>query len=220
MTAVKICGIKSLADALAAAAAGADYLGFNFYTKSPRYITVDECAGITSVLKEEHPSVKLVGVFVDASLNDMQTIRQTCRLDLLQLHGEENPQTMAQLVPHAFKAFRGASGLMDDYIRNEAPAFLLDASVKGAYGGTGVTGDWEAAAGLARRFEFFLAGGLNPHNVAEAVRQVRPWGVDVASGVEKAPGVKDAAMMVDFVQTARSSQEPLLYLHANAMEKR
>jgi len=203
MTIVKICGIKTLKDALAAIEAGADYLGFNFYPKSVRFIEKSACAEITSVLKREHPRIKLVGVFVNSSVEEIKGILQACHLDLAQLHGDETPEIFAQLVPHAFRAFRGIPESNAGYERNEAPAMLIDAAVKGVYGGSGVTADWSAAAQLAKKHPLLLAGGLTPENVADAVHQVKPWGVDVASGVESAPGEKDAAKMFQFVKEVK-----------------
>ena len=200
MTIIKICGIKTLKDALAAIEAGADYLGFNFYPKSVRFIEKPACAEITSVLKREHPQIKLVGVFVNSSVEEIKDILQTCQLDLAQLHGDETPETFAQLAPHAFRAFRGIPESNAGYERDEAPTMLIDAAVKGVYGGSGVTADWTAAAELAKKYPLLLAGGLTPENVADAVRQVQPWGVDVASGVESAPGEKDAEKMKAFVR--------------------
>lgn len=200
MTVVKICGIKTLQDAQAAIDAGADYLGFNFYPKSVRFIEKSACAEITSVLKREHPQVKLVGVFVNSSVDEVKDILQTCHLDLAQLHGDETPEIFAQLAPHAFRAFRGIPESNVGFERNEAPFMLIDAAVKGVYGGSGVTADWVAAAKLAQQYPLLLAGGLTPENVADAVKQVNPWGVDVASGVESAPGEKDAGKMKAFVK--------------------
>jgi len=206
MTIVKICGIKTLPDALAAIEAGADYLGFNFYPKSVRFIEKSVCAEITSVLKREHPQIKLVGVFVNSSVDEIKDILQTCQLDLAQLHGDETPEIFAQLAPHAFRAFRGIPESNAGYERDEAPAMLIDAAVKGVYGGSGVTADWAAAAELAKKYPLLLAGGLTPENVADAVRQVQPWGVDVASGVESAPGEKDAGKMAEFVNAVRVAE--------------
>ncbi len=203
MTIVKICGIKTLTDALAAIEAGADYLGFNFYPKSVRFIEKSACAEITSVLKREHPQVRLVGVFVNSSVEEIKDILQFCVLDLAQLHGNETPEIFAQLAPHAFRAFRGIPESNTGYERSEAPFMLIDAAVKGVYGGSGVTADWAAAAELAKKYPLLLAGGLTPENVADAVRQVQPWGVDVASGVESAPGEKDAGKMVQFVKEVK-----------------
>ncbi len=203
MTKIKICGIKTLNDALAAIGAGADYLGFNFYPKSPRFVETSACAEITSVLMEEFPQIKLVGVFVDSSVNEIRLVMQTCSLDLAQLHGNETPEMFQQLAPIAFKAFRGIPTELTGYERNDAPALLVDASVKDKYGGSGIIADWSAAAELAKRVPLLLAGGLTPENVADAVRRVQPWGVDVASGVESAPSQKDAAKMSAFVKAVR-----------------
>jgi phosphoribosylanthranilate isomerase len=211
MTKIKICGIKTLRNALIAIDAGADYLGFNFYPKSPRFVDKETCAQITSVLKREHPNVKLVGVFVNLPVEEIKNILNICSLDLAQLHGDESPKTFSKLAPRAFKAFRG---IPDEeiklYARSEAPSFLVDATLTGSYGGTGITADWSAAAKLAIHHPLFLAGGLKPENVAEAVRQVNPWGVDVASGVESRPGEKDAKMIKDFVQAVHSVKESVL----------
>ena len=204
MTKIKICGIKTLPDALAAIDAGADYLGFNFYPKSARFVEIDVCAEITSVLKQEYPEIKLVGVFVNSSVDEINHVLETCSLDLAQLHGDETPEMLNALDGKAFKAFRGVPHSIAGFEREQPPAMLVDAAVKGAYGGTGVTADWSSAAGLAKRYLMLLAGGLTPENVAEAVRQVKPWGVDVASGVESAPGEKDASKMKAFVKTVQS----------------
>ena len=206
MTINKICGIKTLKDALAAIEAGADYLGFNFYPKSVRFIEKSVCAEITSVLKREHPQIKLVGVFVNSPVEEIKDILQTCHLDLAQLHGDETPEIFAQLAPYAFRAFRGIPESNAGYERNEVPSMLIDAAVKGVYGGSGVTVDWAAAAELAKKYPLLLAGGLIPENVADAVRQVQPWGVDVASGVESAPGEKDAEKMSAFVKAVRVAE--------------
>jgi phosphoribosylanthranilate isomerase len=203
MTVIKICGITNLDDALAAVKAGADYLGFNFYPKSPRCIDADTCAKITSVLAAEHPNIRLVGVFVNAPVLDVLAVLQSCALDLAQLHGDEGSDMLRLLGSRAFKAYRGVPEIVNGFKRVEPPACLIDASVKGVYGGTGVTADWTAAAKLAKQHPLFLAGGLTPDNVGEAVQQVLPWGVDTASGVEARPGVKDSVKMKDFMQAVR-----------------
>jgi phosphoribosylanthranilate isomerase len=200
MTKIKICGLKTLPDALAAIDAGADYLGFNFYPKSVRFIGVDECAEITSVLKQKHPEIKLVGVFVNLPVDEINHILETCSLDLAQLHGDETSGMLNAFDGKAFKAFRGVPQHVNGFAREKVPALLVDAAVKGAYGGTGVRADWSAAAELAKRYPLLLAGGLTSENVADAVRVVKPWGVDVASGVESSPGVKDVGRMKAFVQ--------------------
>ncbi|MBL0343920.1 phosphoribosylanthranilate isomerase [Candidatus Villigracilis affinis] len=206
MTIIKICGIKTLKDALAAIEAGADYLGFNFYPKSVRFIEKETCAEITSVLKREHPQIKLVGVFVNSPVDEVKNILETCHLDLAQLHGDETPEMLESFNGKAFKAIRlSFPSDITGYERNDAPALLVDAAVKGVYGGSGVTADWSAAAELAKKYPLLLAGGLTPENVADAVRQVKPWGVDVASGVESAPGEKDASKMKAFVKAGQEN---------------
>ena len=212
MTKIKICGIKTLTDALSAIEAGADYLGFNFYPKSVRFIEKEMCAEITSVLKREHPQIKLVGVFVNLPVEEVKAILETCHLDLAQLHGDETPEILESFNGKAFKAIRLSSTSIDESVfpflksvpESASPAFLIDAAVKGVYGGSGVTADWSAAAELAKKYSLLLAGGLTPENVADAVRQVKPWGVDVASGVESTAGVKDASKMKAFVQAVRN----------------
>ena len=207
MTVIKICGLKTLPDALAAIDAGADYLGFNFYPKSVRFIETETCANITSVLKREHPEIKLVGVFVNSSVDEVKQILETCSLDLAQLHGDETSEMLHALDGKAFKAFRGVPKHINGLVRKSAPALLVDAAVKDAYGGTGVTADWSSLAELAKRYPLLLAGGLNPENVADAVWQVKPWGVDVATGVESNPGVKDAGRMKAFVKAIRAESK-------------
>jgi phosphoribosylanthranilate isomerase len=205
MTKIKICGIKTVTDALAAIEAGADYFGFNFYPKSVRFIEKGTCSQIASVLKKEHPHIKLVGVFVNSSVDEMLDILNICSLDLAQLHGDETVGMLSALDGKGFKAFRGIPESVDGFARSVSPAFLVDASVKGVYGGSGVTADWNGAAELAKQYPLFLAGGLTPEKVAKAVRQVKPWGVDVASGVESAPGKKDPSRMKAFVRAVRSA---------------
>lgn len=207
MTIIKICGIKTLPSARVAIEAGADYLGFNFYPKSVRFIEKAACAEITAVLKKEHPQIKLVGVFVNSSVEDVKDVLETCLLDLVQLHGDETAEMLNKLDSKAFKAFRGIPEAVDGFARSEPPAFLVDASVKGVYGGSGVTADWNGAAEWAKKYPLLLAGGLAPENVAEAVRRVKPWGVDVASGVESAPGKKDPSKMKAFVWAVRDAEK-------------
>jgi phosphoribosylanthranilate isomerase len=219
MTKIKICGIKTLKDALAAIEAGADFLGFNFYTKGVRFIEKSACAQITSVLKREHPNIKIIGVFVNSPIDEVNDILKTCSLDLAQLHGDEPPEMLSAFNGKAFKAIRlsasisvntsvypflkSATQSVHPFSSVENPALLIDATVKGVYGGSGVTADWAAAAELAKQYPLLLAGGLTPENVTDAIRQVNPWGVDVASGVESSAGVKDAAKISAFVKAVR-----------------
>jgi phosphoribosylanthranilate isomerase len=185
--------------------AGADLIGFNFYPKSPRYVEVGMCRNIMSAVRQ-NGRAKCVGVFVNASVDEIFATMETLGLSLAQLHGDETPEMMKALGGKAFKAFRGVMDVETDkrMIANGTPAFLVDAAVKGIYGGSGVTADWNGAAELAKKYPLLLAGGLTPDNVAAAVRQVKPWGVDVASGVESAPGEKDAEKMKAFVTAVQT----------------
>jgi phosphoribosylanthranilate isomerase len=207
---VKICGVKTFEIAMHALVAGAEVLGFNFYSPSPRYIQPDKCAEIIARLKSQGVNFTAVGVFVNETLQKIQNIMGTCQLDLAQLAGDETPQDIAALDGRAFKAVRPrsvqeAAAQMRSFIRPTAPALLVDAHVKGAYGGSGETGDWSLAHFMAEQVPILLAGGLNPENVAESVRVVRPWGVDVASGVESSPGIKDPEKISAFIAAAKLS---------------
>ena len=208
---VKICGIKALAEALAALDAGAGMLGFNFYSSSPRCIQQAACAEIISSLRMMGKSAVCVGVFVNEDPGRVKEILDSCSLDLAQLSGDEPPVSLAVLDGRAFKAVRpvsisAADDVLRTYARTSPPALLVDAKVKGAYGGTGKTGNWAIAQHLAERAPVLLAGGLNPQNVGEAIRRVRPWGVDVASGVESSPGVKDPAKIRAFMEAVRDAR--------------
>jgi phosphoribosylanthranilate isomerase len=211
MTIVKICGVRTLEDALAAVDAGADMLGFNFYPPSPRYIDPAACADLVARMSAERGRLpRLVGVFVNEAPDTIRQILRACRLDYAQLSGDETPEDLLGLEGRAFKAIRprqveDARELARCYAVDAAPALLLDASKTGLYGGSGAVADWSVAAALAAEMPLMLAGGLTPENVGEAVRAVRPWGVDVASGVENAPGVKDARKMKLFVERTRAS---------------
>jgi len=207
-TRVKICGFTNLPDAHAALDAGADMLGFNFYPQSKRYIEPARCAAIVKGLRDHGAPVTTVGVFVNASRDEVASIMTTCGLDLAQIHGDEPPEFVAAFGGQAFKGLRpespdGARSDATRFARAEAPALLVDARRPGEYGGTGHTGDWDLARELAAQYPILLAGGLTPDNVTAAVAQVHPWGVDVASGVESSPGKKDAGKMAVFVKAAR-----------------
>ena len=202
-TKVKICGITSVEDGLAAAEAGADMIGLMFYEGSPRFISLEQAADISRALP---PFLMRVGVFVNAPADlVMQAIAQ-CNLTMLQFHGDENSEFCTQFGLMSLKAFRTRDESSLEQLENyETDAFLLDAHSKNGLGGTGETFNWDLAI-AARKFNkpIFLAGGLTPINVAEAVRQVRPFGVDVSSGVESAPGKKDHAKVKAFIAAAKS----------------
>lgn len=214
---VKICGITTLDDALAAMEAGADLIGFNFYPISPRYIDPHDCAHIRSALQDRGPAVTSVGVFVNASPLLILSILESCGLDYAQLSGDEPPEYLEELGEKSLKAIRPASPADLAQItslyppRKTAPAWLMDAQEPGKYGGTGKRADWSLARQLARQHPLLLAGGLDPSNVARAVQMVHPWGVDVASGVEISPGRKDPKKMIDFVRAARVVEEEVEY---------
>jgi phosphoribosylanthranilate isomerase len=207
MVRVKICGITNPADALAAIEAGANLLGFNFYEKSPRRINEAEVAKILPQLPKK---VKAVGIFVNVPPVKVAALCKSLKLHAAQLHGDETSEDVAELARSlpVFKAFRVDPDFplatLDEYA--EAYAFLFDAAHRGQYGGTGGTTDWDVAhrATVGRRI--ILAGGLNVENVAAAVRIVRPYGIDVASGVESAPGKKDHGLLREFIQEVRRAE--------------
>ncbi len=198
-TRVKICGITRLEDALAAAGAGADALGFVFYPPSPRNIEVERAAEITAALP---PFVTTVALFVNADAGTIAEVVREARIDLLQFHGNECPDYCAQHGRPWIKAIRMKEGVDPEAEARRyagAQALLLDAYRPGVPGGTGEAFDWDRIpSSLAPRI--VLAGGLTPENVAEAVRRVRPWAVDVSGGVEAAPGVKDADKIERFLR--------------------
>lgn len=203
---VKICGVTRVEDALAAVAAGADALGFMFYPPSPRFLRLDQAAAIA---RELPPLVSRVGVFVDAAPERVHEAIAAAGLDTLQFHGKESPEYCRGFPGRrVVKAFRmqNASSLqaLEDY---RGMAWLLDSYVAGAFGGTGQTFNWDLACEAVRRGgTVILAGGLTPDNVGRAVAAVRPFAVDVSSGVESEPGRKDPARMREFVRVAREAR--------------
>jgi phosphoribosylanthranilate isomerase len=204
MIQVKICGITSLEDAHAAVDAGADALGFVFYPPSPRCITPEQAEQIIRTLP---PFVTTVGLFVDVTLATVSETLARCGLDCAQLHGRETPEFCRQISRPVIKAFRikNAESLthVPDY---HVSAYLLDAYVEGALpGGTGASFSWELAARAKPYGPVILAGGLTPENVEIAIAHVRPYGVDVSSGVERAPGVKDHRKVRQFIGRAKAA---------------
>lgn len=201
---VKICGLTRAEDVRAALAAGADLLGFNL-ASGPRRLELDHAAALA---RQVPPGVTVVALFVDADAEQVLAAAARLRAAAVQLHGDEPPELAARLSARlpVIKAFRiGAPADLDAAVGYPADAYLLDARVPGRAGGTGTAWEhrWLAGRDLGR--PCFLAGGLTPQNVAAAVRAARPWGVDAASGVESAPGIKDAARLAAFVAAARAA---------------
>jgi phosphoribosylanthranilate isomerase len=201
---VKICGITNLADAQTAAEAGADLLGFVFYEQSPRHISVKAASGIARQLP---PFVARVGVFVNAREELISQALGECGLNVLQFHGDESPQDCLKFGVMSLKAFRVRDqASLKSFPAYPTAAWLLDAHTPAARGGTGATFNWDLAVEAQKLGRpIFLAGGLTPDNVGEAVRRVRPFAVDVSSGVESAPGKKDAAKVRAFIAAARQA---------------
>ncbi|OEC33187.1 phosphoribosylanthranilate isomerase [Pseudomonas cuatrocienegasensis] len=200
----KICGITRIEDALAAAQAGADAIGLVFYAKSPRAVTVAQAQAIIAALP---PFVTTVGLFVDATHRELSDILAAVPLDLLQFHGDETPETCARYARPYLKALRVKPG--DDLAAAmaryaDAAGILLDTYVEGVPGGTGEAFDWSLVPRDSAR-PIILAGGLDAANVAVAIAQVRPYGVDVSGGVELSKGIKDAEKIRAFVRAVRSA---------------
>ena len=200
---VKICGITNVRDALAAADSGADAVGFVLYQKSPRYIAPDRVKEITAQVP---PYVTTVGVFADASEKEILSIINQCGLDAVQLQGEESPDFCRRLGSRVIKAIRirdrSSLNLMVPY---KVKAFVLDTFRPDQLGGTGITFDWDLAIEAKKFGKIILAGGLTPENVGKAIEKVRPYAVDVSSGVEEDVGKKDHSKLKRFIQTARRS---------------
>ena len=220
MVRVKICGITNEQDACAACDAGADSLGFNFYKESPRHVTAAEVAKFRAHLPE---NVEAVGVFVNAGPSDIVKMCDFLRLDAVQLHGDETPERVAELaatIP-VIKAFRVGPDFLvetlDEYAK--ASAYLLDAAETGQYGGTGRTNDWALARSAAGTRRIILAGGLKAENVAAAIHFVRPYGVDVASGVESKPGRKDRERLRRFIEEVRRAERHPEGMKVNSLNR-
>jgi phosphoribosylanthranilate isomerase len=204
MVSVKICGITNPEDARVAVEAGADALGFVFYPPSPRYVTPERARQIIHTLP---PFVTAVGLFVDMALEAITGIVEQCQLDRVQLHGRESPELCRVMPRRVIKAFRIKNAAsLTDLPGYRVSAYLLDAYVEGALpGGTGATFAWELASQARPYGPVILAGGLTPENVAAAIARVRPYGVDVSTGVERAPGLKDPHKVRAFIARAKAA---------------
>jgi phosphoribosylanthranilate isomerase len=198
---VKICGITRLEDALDACAMGADLLGFNFVPSSKRYVNPYTARVIIGALP---PFVVSVGIFADEELGVVNDVAGFLKLDAVQLHGNESREYCRDINTTVIKAVRvGSQSDLDGLDRFDVSALLLDSKIDGALGGSGKTFPWEAASAVCKNRRVFIAGGLTPDNVGEAVRTVSPYGVDTASGVETRPGIKDPVLMKMFITEAK-----------------
>jgi len=203
VTHVKICGVTTESDALMCVEAGASAIGLNFVPSSARRVSVTQARAIARAVRGR---TLIVGVVADMAVGAMRALRRDAELECLQLHGDESPATLATLLPHAYKAVHVATATdVSDARAYGGPYLLVDAHVEGALGGTGKTLDWSLVGGLARERKLTLAGGLTPENVVGAILAVQPYCVDVATGVESAPGVKDAARVRAFIDAARAT---------------
>lgn len=227
---VKICSLRTPADGVAAAEAGADLVGLIF-APARRRVSVEAAAEIAAAVRSTGPGApRIVGVFVDESASRLNEIAARLDLDLIQLHGDEPPETVAAVARPAIKALRLRPGTDLDAARSLAERYLsaavapvaltIEAHVASELGGSGRVADWELVARLAEDYPVILAGGLSPRNVDAAIATVRPFGVDVSSGVESG-GTKDHAKIRDFVAAARlafASADERVSLHASSGE--
>jgi phosphoribosylanthranilate isomerase len=201
MVRVKICGITNIEDAMAAVEAGADALGFVFYEKSPRFINPMSAAEIIAKLP---PFIQSVGLFVNEEAEKINWASDYCGLDLVQLHGDESPEDCLEVNRRVIKAFRMQNSVSIEPLKKyQVSGYLLDAWCPDCYGGTGKSFNWEMAAAAGQYGRIILAGGLTPENVAEAIVAVRPYAVDVSSGVESTPGKKAQEKVREFIRKAR-----------------
>jgi phosphoribosylanthranilate isomerase len=201
----KICGMTQIKDAVFAVEQGADAVGFIFYNKSPRSVTMKIAKEIIAQLP---PFVDTVGVFVNESADRVNKIAEYCGLDLVQLHGEESPAFCRKIRRRVIKAFRVKDLQSIKLLKNYAVSgFLLDTFSEELQGGTGKVFDWNLALPAKKIGPVIMAGGLTPRNIKQAIRQVRPYGVDVCSGVEKEPGIKDPEKVRAFLENIRSGSK-------------
>ncbi|MDI6774151.1 MAG: phosphoribosylanthranilate isomerase [Verrucomicrobiota bacterium] len=201
---IKICGLTNAEDAAAAAALGADYLGFVLYPKSPR---ATNARALARILSEMPQTARAVGVFVNSPRDEIEAVAADCGLRAVQLHGDEQPEDFRDMPAPVWRAVHFQRGVWTPRPADwpGAARYVVDAAVARQYGGTGVAADWLAARELAAGAPVMLAGGLTAESVAEAIRAVRPLGVDVAGGVESRPGRKDHGKMRAFIARAREA---------------
>jgi len=216
MTRIKIDGIKKEEQALAAAEAGVDFIGMVF-AHSPRQVTPAQAEKITAALKKSGATVEVVGVFVNAHVGTVNRIAERCNLDWVQLSGDEPWEYCRELARPVIQVIRLSRNQKAEQVckdlaygtkllNKQKHIFLIDSNIKGRYGGTGRKFDWKLAVPIAREFPVIVAGGLTPGNVAEAIRVISPWGVDVSTGVET-KGVKDMEKIKKFIKAVRGADE-------------
>jgi phosphoribosylanthranilate isomerase len=225
MTKIKICGIKTEAHALAAAEAGADFIGLVF-TQSPRQITPAQANNIIAALKQgQTDAPEIVGIFANTPVYVVNRIAEFCHLDYVQLSGVETMEYCRELTPPIFKVMRISRHHKPEQVCQDLTAwsnffsdhkhiFLLDTYDSGRYGGTGKQMDWDVAKAIAEKFNLIIAGGLTPENVPVAINKVRPWGVDVSSGMET-EGEKDMNKIKAFIKAVRDADGDNKYQGAN-----
>ena len=202
---VKVCGMTSLKDALVAVEEGADAVGFIFYKKSPRSVTMKT---VREIVLELPPFVDTVGVFVDETAEQINKIADYCNLDIIQLHGDESPTFCKKIRRRVIKAFRVIDMQSVKKLSGfQVSGFLLDTFSENLHGGTGKVFDWNLALPAKKFGPVIMAGGLTPNNVQQAIRQVRPYGVDVCSGVESEPGIKDHKKIRAFLKNAKAGRK-------------
>jgi phosphoribosylanthranilate isomerase len=214
MTMIKICGIKSEENALLAAEAGADFIGLVF-ASSPRQVTPAQAKNIVAALKKNKATVKAVGVFVNMPTPTVRKITDTCHLDWAQMSGDEPWEYCLDLSRPVIKVIKVGHDNRPESVSQQLASgaqmltgkkhiFLLDANDGNKYGGTGLTFDWNLAKPVAEKFPVIIAGGLNPENVGRAIKLIRPWGVDVSTGVET-KGIKDMKKVIKFIEAVRET---------------
>ncbi len=202
---IKICGITNPDDAILSAKLGADALGFIFYKKSPRYISPVDAKAI---IKRLPPFVSSVGIFVNESRDSVIEIATECSLTAVQLSGDETRDFFMSLPFQVIKAVRVKDASSLGVIRSYDPGatILLDSFVPGTYGGTGTSFDWQLVGGYLNDYHIIMAGGLRPENVSDMLRELRPYGIDVSSGVEQSPGKKDPEKLRSFVRNVKKAE--------------
>ncbi len=202
MTKIKICGLTNIEDVLAAVQLKVDYLGFIFYTKSPRFASPEFVARANKIIPS---NIKKVGVFVNAPKCVINIYQRELKLDIVQLHGDEDESIVQYLATTAWKAVHIKEMIdIDEAIKFPADKLVIDSRTDDKYGGTGMVCDWQLAKKIAEQRDVFLAGGITPENVEKAINIVKPFGIDISSGIEEEAGKKDHQKLFNLVRKIRS----------------